>query len=83
MSIENARAVGVLKLGTQHSIDVRSITPTAIRYFCETCRCEAVSSLDTFDTEKNWYTFSCGTCENTRMVNLRKVLGIPEKPVVV
>ena len=83
MSIENARAVGVLKLGTQHPIEVCSITPTAIHYSCQICHCEAVSSIDTLDAEKTWYTFSCGTCENQRMVNLRKVLGIPEKPVVV
>ena len=83
MSIENARAVGVLQLGTQHPIEVRSITPTAIHYSCQTCQCEAVSSIDTIDAEKMWYTFSCGTCENKRMVNLRKVLGILEKTLTV
>jgi len=83
MSIENARAVGGLKLDTQHPIEVRYISPVVIRYYCKDCTCEAVTAIDTLDAEKTWYTFSCGTCENRRMVNLRKVLGIPEKTVVV
>jgi DNA-directed RNA polymerase subunit RPC12/RpoP len=72
MSIENARQIGQGRTGGV--LEVRYISSQHIAYTCHKCHKQHKQLLDVIDIEKEWYKFQCRTCDNTRMVNLRKVV---------